>query len=301
MGMWPCSCAGACLLLRGEGASWVPISRGAHSVLPRVGVGGCHGARCWDLGSGSPSAGRAGWQRGGDTAVPALSLAPAAGCAGSQGQPSGSGWPQGSPRAAHANEPLMAPAGTRGDTAQGHSPACHPVQPAMPRSFLVKKPSSTRIPNYGQLEACAPVPPDAKAPTIQMRTHNPDILLKDTPSLNLPRRRRSFQCRHCARVYTNLSALKLHIRTHTLPYLCRLCGKAFSRPWLLQGHIRTHTGEKPYTCPHCSRAFADRSNLRAHLQTHSDVKKYQCYACAKTFSRVSLLARHKEGGCCGAS
>lgn len=60
-------------------------------------------------------------------------------------------------------------------------------------------------------------------------------------------------------------------------------------------------GEKPFACPHCSRAFADRSNLRAHLQTHSDVKKYRCRACARTFSRMSLLARHEEGGCCGES
>ncbi|KAM6380486.1 zinc finger protein SNAI3 isoform 1-T1 [Pluvialis apricaria] len=216
----------------------------------------------------------------------------------------------------------------------------------MPRSFLVKKPSGTRIPNYGQLDACAhdlngswdcggllvpachhppaplapphlqdhsrllsrfsaPLSPDAKAPPIPMGSRSPGTPLKDTQTLNLPPRRgahrRSFSCRHCARAYASLGALKMHLRTHTLPCLCRLCGKAFSRPWLLQGHIRTHTGEKPFACPHCSRAFADRSNLRAHLQTHSDVKKYRCHACARTFSRMSLLARHEEGGCCGAS
>ncbi|XP_033702327.1 zinc finger protein SNAI3 isoform X1 [Tursiops truncatus] len=109
---------------------------------------------------------------------------------------------------------------------------------------------------------------------------------------------RCFTCKFCDKEYGSLGALKMHIRTHTLPCLCTVCGKAFSRPWLLQGHIRTHTGEKPYTCPHCSRAFADRSNLRAHLQTHSDTKKYQCKRCAKTFSRVALLARHEESGCC---
>ncbi|XP_074957079.1 zinc finger protein SNAI3 [Phalacrocorax aristotelis] len=210
----------------------------------------------------------------------------------------------------------------------------------MPRSFLVKKPSSTRIPNYGQLDTRAheldslcdcggllsqrchqppappappclqdhlltcfalPLPPDAKAPAVPMGTRSPGTPLKDTQTLNLPLRRRSFSCRHCTRAYASLGALKMHIRTHTLPCLCRLCGKAFSRPWLLQGHIRTHTGEKPFTCPHCSRAFADRSNLRAHLQTHLDIKKYRCRACARTFSRMSLLARHQEGGCCGAS
>lgn len=107
-----------------------------------------------------------------------------------------------------------------------------------------------------------------------------------------------FTCKYCEKEYVSLGALKMHIRTHTLPCVCKLCGKAFSRPWLLQGHIRTHTGEKPFTCPHCSRAFADRSNLRAHLQTHSEIKKYQCRNCFKTFSRISLLTKHEEAGCC---
>ncbi|XP_014253168.1 zinc finger protein SNAI2-like [Cimex lectularius] len=111
--------------------------------------------------------------------------------------------------------------------------------------------------------------------------------------------KKSFSCKHCDKVYFSLGALKMHIRTHTLPCKCKLCGKAFSRPWLLQGHIRTHTGEKPFTCPHCNRAFADRSNLRAHLQTHSDVKKYSCPTCSKTFSRMSLLTKHVDGGCPG--
>ncbi|RZB40353.1 escargot/snail protein -like [Asbolus verrucosus] len=111
--------------------------------------------------------------------------------------------------------------------------------------------------------------------------------------------KKSFSCKFCEKVYVSLGALKMHIRTHTLPCKCTICGKAFSRPWLLQGHIRTHTGEKPFSCTYCNRAFADRSNLRAHLQTHSDVKKYSCPTCSKTFSRMSLLTKHAEGGCNG--
>lgn len=109
--------------------------------------------------------------------------------------------------------------------------------------------------------------------------------------------KKEFSCKYCEKTYVSLGALKMHIRTHTLPCKCKLCGKAFSRPWLLQGHIRTHTGEKPFRCDHCGRAFADRSNLRAHLQTHSDIKKYSCKSCSKTFSRMSLLLKH-EDGCC---
>lgn len=109
---------------------------------------------------------------------------------------------------------------------------------------------------------------------------------------------KSFTCKYCDKVYLSLGALKMHIRTHTLPCTCAICGKAFSRPWLLQGHVRTHTGEKPYHCSHCNRAFADRSNLRAHLQTHSQVKKYKCEKCLKTFSRMSLLIKHQTSRVC---
>jgi len=110
---------------------------------------------------------------------------------------------------------------------------------------------------------------------------------------------RDFTCKYCNKAYNSLSALKMHIRTHTLPCKCPDCGKSFSRPWLLQGHMRTHTGEKPFACTHCARTFADKSNLRAHLQTHLQNKKYSCPGCQKTFSRMSLLNKHTDSGCVG--
>ena len=110
---------------------------------------------------------------------------------------------------------------------------------------------------------------------------------------------RDLTCKFCNKAYNSLSALKMHVRTHTLPCKCPDCGKSFSRPWLLQGHMRTHTGEKPFPCTHCARTFADKSNLRAHLQTHLQSKKYSCPGCQKTFSRMSLLNKHTDSGCIG--
>ncbi|XP_067243383.1 snail family zinc finger 1a [Chanodichthys erythropterus] len=121
---------------------------------------------------------------------------------------------------------------------------------------------------------------------------------EDKSEATVPVTRPAFFCKHCPKEYNSLGALKMHIRSHTLPCVCPTCGKAFSRPWLLRGHIRTHTGERPFSCTHCNRAFADRSNLRAHLQTHADVKKYQCSTCSRTFSRMSLLQKHSTAGCC---
>lgn len=131
----------------------------------------------------------------------------------------------------------------------------------------------------------------AYATVAGLARHHQFHCLKDTS--------RSFSCKHCEKTYTSTGALKMHVRTHTLPCKCHICGKAFSRPWLLQGHIRTHTGEKPFQCQQCLRSFADRSNLRAHLQTHEDIKKYGCKTCQKTFSRMSLLVKHQDHGCQG--
>ena len=131
----------------------------------------------------------------------------------------------------------------------------------------------------------------------QLKTTTMNEKPKTSASTTTTKSTRQFSCKYCDKDYMSLGALKMHIRTHTLPCKCNICGKAFSRPWLLQGHIRTHTGERPFGCSYCGRAFADRSNLRAHIQTHTHAKKHECCYCSKTFSRASLLKKHEANDC----
>jgi len=156
-------------------------------------------------------------------------------------------------------------------------------------------PSSSSIRSSGYLNtSSSSSSSNSSRNNLEQEISSKNATLSDSPKSN----EQMFKCKSCEKSYLTTGALKMHIRTHTLPCKCKVCGKSFSRPWLLQGHYRTHTGEKPFKCEICYRAFADRSNLRAHMQTHSFIKKYQCKSCDRTFSRMSLLNRHYGNSNC---
>ena len=97
--------------------------------------------------------------------------------------------------------------------------------------------------------------------------------------------RRQFVCPHCvatrpagappAKTYSSTGALKMHIRTHTLPCRCHLCGKAFSRPWLLQVRRRYN-----------------RYKLSIYA-TADEADAYMFYICFVLFCFCFFSVRHK--------
>ncbi|NXJ13080.1 ZN407 protein, partial [Odontophorus gujanensis] len=94
----------------------------------------------------------------------------------------------------------------------------------------------------------------------------------------------------CRYSFLTASAMKDHIRTHTVPhlfivatgeksFLCDLCGFAGGTRHALTKHRRQHTGEKPFKCDECNFASTTQSHLTRHKRVHTGEKPYRCPWC----------------------
>jgi len=114
------------------------------------------------------------------------------------------------------------------------------------------------------------------------------------PKAKIDKNKKSLNCMHCQKSFTQSKGLVIHIRSHTgeKPYFCVHCPKSFSCAKTLRLHTRIHTGEKNYHCSQCLKSFTRSSHLRVHMRVHTGEKPHSCPHCSKSFSQSAVLVGH---------
>lgn len=104
------------------------------------------------------------------------------------------------------------------------------------------------------------------------------------------------QCPQCHKWYSNVKALKIHIKAfHERKQVvnCEFCGKEMASKQSLYGHIRLKHKERSHHCDFCDKSFQTPIRLKEHRATHTGVSLYQCMYCPdKHFNVRANMYKH---------
>ena len=107
-----------------------------------------------------------------------------------------------------------------------------------------------------------------------------------------------YHCQYCVKTFKKKMALKTHVAAHEEEgqWKCDQCDKTFNRNGALRSHkYRIHGGkEKLHLCRFCPAKFWDKSVLTAHERIHTKERPFKCRHCDKTFREIRLRKQHEE-------
>ncbi|XP_019352672.2 zinc finger protein 646 [Alligator mississippiensis] len=129
-----------------------------------------------------------------------------------------------------------------------------------------------------------------------------------------------YRCSLCPKEYSNLMALRTHVRVHgrrhgegeeeqeektrrcppgtsaAQPHICGACGDIFGSLGELRSHARSHGGPegRAFACEVCGRRYRHAASLVNHRRCHQ-TGDFACPLCAKALANMAALKSHLRG------